>query len=302
MGTDVVVACTYYGHRSKMKAVKLENQLERLNTTAVAMAKKVADANGALTAGNICNTWEYDSTRPKESGQKVRSIFSEQVRWALSAGVDFIVAETFSHLGEALIATEVIKEAGLPAVVTFTPAAPQSCDGYSWPQACKILEENGADLVGLNCGRGPQTMLPILKEIRQQVAGHVAALPVPYRTDHRSLSFFDLQLPDGKNAFPVALDPFLLTRFEMADFTLAARDMGIHYIGICCGAGPHQVRAMAEALGRKVSASEYSPDLNLHPIIGDQKAQKKTVPRMPPRPDGRQPGCRPAGRTARSAG
>ena len=275
MGTDVVVACTYYGHRSKLKSVQLEDQLERLNRKAVDLAKNVADANGALTAGNICNTWEYDSSRSKETQEKVRSIFSEQVQWAVSGGVDFIVAETFSHLGEALIALEVIKDAGLPAVVTFSPATAKSCDGYAWADACKVLEENGADVVGLNCGRGPQTMLPILKEIRRKVSGHVAALPVPYRTDHQSLSFFDLQLPDGKNAFPVALDPFLLTRFEMADFTVQARDMGISYIGICCGAGPHHVRAMAEALGREVAASEYSPDLNLHPILGDENSQKR---------------------------
>jgi len=82
-------------------------------------------------------------------------------------------------------------------------------------------------------------------------------------------------LENSKNAFPVALDPFLLTRFEMADFTVKARDMGVNYIGICCGAGPHHVRAMAEALGRKVPASKYSPDINLHPVFGDQDAKKQ---------------------------
>lgn len=275
MGTDVVVAFTYYGHRSKMKSVGLEDQLEALNVKAVELARKVADANGCLTAGNICNTWEYDTRQIDMSEQKVRAIFSEQVQWAISGGVDFIVAETFSHLGEALLALEVIKKAGLPAVITFTPASPQSCDGYTWADACRILEDNGADVVGLNCGRGPQTMLPLLAEIRQTVSGHVAALPVPYRTDDHSPSFFDLRLSDGKNAFPVALDPFVLTRFEMAEFTVRVRDMGINYVGICCGAGPHHVRAMAEALGRNVPASEYSPNMDLHPILGDQNAQKK---------------------------
>jgi betaine-homocysteine S-methyltransferase len=275
MGTDVVVAFTYYGHRSKMKSVGLEDQLETLNLRAVQLAKNVADANGCLTAGNICNTWEFDTSRLKASESKVRAIFSEQVQWAVSGEVDFIVAETFSHLGEALIALEVIKKAGLPAVITFTPATPQSCDGYSWADACKTLEDNGADVVGLNCGRGPRTMLPLLAEIRQAVSGHVAALPVPYCTDDHSPSFFDLRLPDGKNAFPVALDPFVLTRYEMADFCMRARDMGINYIGICCGAGPHHVRAMAEALGRNVPASEYSPDMDLHPVLGDQNVQKK---------------------------
>ncbi len=54
----------------------------------------------------------------------------------------------------------------------------------------------------------------------------------------------------------------------MADFAAAARDLGVNYVGICCGAGPHHVRAMAEALGRQVPASKYSPSMDLHPILG----------------------------------
>ena len=54
-----------------------------------------------------------------------------------------------------------------------------------------------------------------------------------------------------------------------------ARDMGINYIGICCGAGPHHVRAMAEALGRTVPASQFSPEIKLHPIFGDQQVQRQ---------------------------
>jgi hypothetical protein len=38
-------------------------------------------------------------------------------------------------------------------------------------------------------------------------------------------------------------------------------------VGICCGAGPHHVRAMAEALGREVPASRYSPSMDLHPMF-----------------------------------
>jgi betaine-homocysteine S-methyltransferase len=55
----------------------------------------------------------------------------------------------------------------------------------------------------------------------------------------------------------------------MADFARAARDLGVNYIGICCGAGPHHVRAMAEALDREVAASKYSPALELHPMFRD---------------------------------
>ena len=80
---------------------------------------------------------------------------------------------------------------------------------------------------------------------------------------------------DGARAFPIGLDPFLCTRFEMADFAVKARDIGVGYIGICCGGAPHHVRAMAESLGRTVPASRYSPDLSLHPVIGDNISERE---------------------------
>jgi betaine-homocysteine S-methyltransferase len=244
--------------------------LEECNRKAVQVAKHVADAGGLLTAGNICNTWEYDPDDKVGSGKRVRAMFEEQVRWAKEEGVDLVIAETFSHFGEALIALEVIREAGLPAVVTCIPLHEKSCDGYNWEEACRILEDEGADVVGLNCGRGPTTMLPILERVRERLRGPVAALPVPYRTSPAEPNFHTLKLPIGSPGFPVALDPFVLTRFEMADFAERARKMGIDYLGVCCGGAPHHVRAMAEALGRTVAASDYSPDMALHPALGSR--------------------------------
>jgi len=83
---------------------------------------------------------------------------------------------------------------------------------------------------------------------------------------------------DGVRAFPVALDPFTCTRFEMARFAAAARELGVDYVGICCGAGPHHVRAMAEALGRDVPASRYSPSMELHPMFRAEVGQGCGLP------------------------
>ena len=80
--------------------------------------------------------------------------------------------------------------------------------------------------------------------------------------------------PDGQRAFPVALDAFGCTRFEMANFALQAHELGVNYVGICCGAGPHHVRAMAEALGRDIPASKYSPSMDLHPMFRADVAAK----------------------------
>jgi betaine-homocysteine S-methyltransferase len=111
-------------------------------------------------------------------------------------------------------------------------------------------------------------MLPLLEQVRAAVDVPVAAQPVPYHTTPAAPAFESLHAEDGRRAFPIELEPFQCTRFEMADFARRARDIGVDYIGICCGGGPHHVRAMAEALGRITPASRYSPAIDLHPVLG----------------------------------
>src|SRR5258708_15969989 len=111
-------------------------------------------------------------------------------------------------------------------------------------------------------------MLPLLERIRGAVDWAVAAQPVPYRTSAAMPTMESLRTDGVDHVFPLALEPFSLTRFDMAAFAGAARDLGVNYIGVCCGGAPHQVRAMAEALGREVPASKYAPAMDLHPILG----------------------------------
>jgi betaine-homocysteine S-methyltransferase len=274
-GAEVMVAFTYYGHREKMRMIGREDDLEPLNRNALRIAREVADEGDALLAGNICNTWVYDPDDPEASGAVVRTMYEEQVGWALEEGADLVIAETNDYLGEALIATAVVKDAGLPAVVTFASTSDTTIDGVEFDEACRRLEEAGADVVGLNCSRGPATMLPIVERVRAAVDCHVAAQPVPFRTTREQPTFVSLRDAGGKRAFPLELEPFTCTRFEMAEFAVAARELGVDYIGVCCGGAPHHVRAMAEALGRDVPASRYSPDISLHPILGDDVKEKE---------------------------
>jgi betaine-homocysteine S-methyltransferase len=268
-GSDVMVALTYYAHRDKLRAVGRADDLEEMNRQAVRIANEIAAEGGALVAGNICNTWAYDPKAPEESGAVVRAQYEQQLGWAAEEGVDFVIAETNDYLGEALIGLQVCQELGLPAMVTFASVqAAATYDGYDYVEACRILADHGATVVGLNCSRGPETMLPLLERIRAAVDVAVAAQPVPYRTSPAVPAFESLTTAEGLHAFPIALEPFQCTRFEMADFAVRARDVGVDYIGICCGAGPHHVRAMAEALGRATPASRYSPAIDLHPVLG----------------------------------
>ncbi len=274
-GSDVVEAFTYYGHREKLRVIGKEELLEPLNRDALAIAREVADESGALFAGNICNTNLWEAARP-ETEKAARAMFEEQVGWAVEAGVDFVIGETFSWLAEAMAALETIKAAGKPAVMTLAVAERVLLhDGIDPVEACRRLADAGADVVGLNCQRGPATMMPIVEKVRAKVSCHVAALPVPYRTTEDAPTFYFFKdthcddLPDGR-AFPSALDPFACHRYEMGAFARQACDLGVRYLGVCCGAGPHHIRSVAEALGRQPPASRYSPEMAKHAYLGTE--------------------------------
>jgi len=272
-GSDVVEALTYYAHREKLRAVGKDGLLEDMNRQALALAREVADESGTLLAGNVCNTNLYDPDN-SETRAQTRAMFEEQVGWAAQAGVDFVIGETFRYAAEASIALEVIHASDLPAVITLAVGQqPDTREGNSLSDACRRLEDEGAAVVGLNCIRGPATMLPLLGAIVAAVSSPVAALPVPYRTTDDQPTFQSLReadpslLPDGR-PFPTALDPFMCNRYEVADFTVQAQAAGVRYFGLCCGAGPHHVRSMAEALGRTQEASRYSVDMSKHAFFG----------------------------------
>ena len=279
-GSDVVEAFTYYAHREKLRQIGREDDLEPMNRQALEIARTVARETGTLLAGDICNTNAY-LEGDAASRRYVRAMFDEQIGWAVDAGVDYVIAETISYLDEALIALDAIKAAGLPAVVTLIIHREPIVRGGATPaEACKRLEDAGADVVGLNCARGPDTLLPLLGPIREAVSCHLAALPVPYRTRESEPTFQSLSdpacacIPDDR-PFPAALDPFTCNRYEIAAFTRAAKDLGVDYFGLCCGAAPHHLRSMAEALGCRPPASRYSPDMSMHSFLGTDPAIRR---------------------------
>jgi betaine-homocysteine S-methyltransferase len=278
-GSDVVEAFTYYAHREKLRLIGKEAALEEINREALRIAAGVARESDALLAGNICNTNVFEPDDPATAAI-VRSMFEEQVSWAVDAEVDFIIGETFSWAQEALIALDVIDKAGLPAVITLAiHRAPATREGWSPEDACRRIEDAGAAVVGLNCIRGPRTMLPLIERVRAACDGHVAALPVPYRTTEEQPSFQSLTDPGcdcipGDRPFPTALDPFTCNRYELGEFAKAASELGVTYLGVCCGAAPHHIRSVAEALGRTPPASRYSADMSRHAFLGSDATLK----------------------------
>jgi len=283
-GSDVVVAFTYNGHREKMRVIGKEDLLEPLNRAALKIANDVAadvpeGSEPNLVAGNISNSniWNPDDS---SSQNQVREMFSEMVQWAVDEGVDYFIGETFYYAGEAFAALEAIQQSKKPAVITIAPMGENILrDQWDIIDACKELEQRGADVVGMNCFRGPNTMMPYLRKIRESLSGHMAALPIPYRTTELQPTFFNLDDNNGSSVssphgrtFPTALDPLYCNRYEIRKFAEDAWINNIRYLGVCCGAAPIHIREVAEAMGKIPIASRYSENMKKHFMYGTDES------------------------------
>lgn len=282
-GSDVVEAFTYNGHREKMRVLGKEDLLAPLNKAALEIAREVAEdvpdgAEPNLLAGNINNTniWHPDD---KKTHREARAMFDEVCGWATDAGADYIVGETFYYAEEAFCALAAIQETGLPAVMTISPMGENKMrDGWEIVDTCAELERRGATVSGMNCFRGPPTMMPYIRQIRARLSGHVAALPVAFRTTDAHPTFFNLPDENGcacpsphGRPFPTALEPMNVNRYEIRAFAEEAWKIGVRYLGVCCGAAPNYIREVAEAMGRTPPASKYREDVSRQFMYGDHE-------------------------------
>lgn len=242
-GAEVLQALTFYASRDKLATVGLQDKVEDINRSAVRIAKEVA-GNDCLVAGNLSLTWMYEPNSPTAS-DRVRETFDEQLRVQMEEGVDFIIGETFSWLGEALLAVERAKRTGLPVMVTICfENKEETAEGTGAADAAKTLLDAGADIVGMNCLRPPEHMLGPMEQMRRAVDGYLACQPVGFKTPKDKPDF--TSLPE----FPYSLDPLQLTRKDMGQYAAQAREIGINYIGSCCGSVASHVREMANVLGK----------------------------------------------------
>jgi betaine-homocysteine S-methyltransferase len=177
-GAEVLQTLTFYASEEKLATVGLAGRVDDINRAAVRIARQAAaeadaeaDGERPLVAGNLSLTWAYDPADPA-SADRVRELFDRQLEVQVAEGIDFVIGETFSFLGEALIATERARRTGLPVVTTMSfDDLPLADEGTSPGDCARALVDAGADVVGMNCLRDPWLMLPIVAEMQAAVPG-----------------------------------------------------------------------------------------------------------------------------------
>uniref|UniRef100_A0A2K6GVF6 Betaine--homocysteine S-methyltransferase 2 n=1 Tax=Propithecus coquereli TaxID=379532 RepID=A0A2K6GVF6_PROCO len=192
--------------------------------------------------------------------------------FTFSASEDNMESKYFEYVEEAVWAVEVLKESGKPVAATMCIGPAGDMHGVT-PGECAVrLAKAGASIVGVNCRFGPGTSLKTVELMKEGLGA--AGLKA-----HLMVQSLGLHTPDcGKGGFvdlpeyPFGLEPRVATRWDIHKYARDAYNLGVRYIGGCCGFEPYHIRAIAEELaperGFLPLASEkhgsWGSSLNMH--------------------------------------
>jgi 5-methyltetrahydrofolate--homocysteine methyltransferase len=238
-GAQVITTNTFGGNRYRLERDELQESGWELNRVAVQLAREVADAAGhpVLVAGSMGPTGRMFVPLGELDPGDAEAAYREQAAALAAGGADFVIIETMSALEEVTAAVQGVRGAtDLPLAVTMTfDTNFRTMMGVKPAAAVKAIRALGVRVIGANCGNGPG-------EIERVVGEMIAAKPDDV--------FLVAQSNAGLPQVDVATGRIRYdgTPEVMAGYAVKVRDMGVRYIGGCCGTTPAHIAAMAEAL------------------------------------------------------
>jgi len=248
-GSDVMQAFTFYASEDKLtnrgnKAGK-DIGVDAINREAAAIAREVAAEGGALTLGGISQCPSYLSGHTKE---QVQAEFRKQIQVFLEEKMDFLLCEYFEHIEEMEWAIEECRKTSLPVCASMCIGPLGDMHGVSAGECAVRMAKAGAHVIGVNCHFDPFVSLEALKLMKagleaEGLSPYLMCQPLAYHTPDAGKQGF-IDLPE----FPFGLEPRILTRWDMHRYAREAWDLGVRYIGGCCGFEPYHIRACAEEL------------------------------------------------------
>ncbi|KAI8479601.1 hypothetical protein Bbelb_390450 [Branchiostoma belcheri] len=251
-GADVCQTFTFYASDDKLENrgnyANKTHTGSKINQAACDIAKEVADEGGCLVAGGISQTPTYLSGKGKEA---VQAEFRKQIKIFVANDVDFLLAEYYEHVEEVEWAIEVLKETGKPVAANMCIGPEGDMHGVSAGECAVRMARAGADIVGINCHFDPFVCLEGMRKMKAaldkaDLHPYLMVQPLAYMTPDASKQGF-IDLPE----FPFALEPRVCSRWEIQKFAREAYELGIRYIGGCCGFEPYHIRAVSEELSKE---------------------------------------------------
>jgi homocysteine S-methyltransferase len=231
-GAEIVETNTFGANPVKLSSYGLAERTEELNAAAARLAReavtgraKVAGAVGPLGI-------RIEPFGPTGRDEAV-ALFRRQVVGLLEGGVDGFVLETFSDLSEIECAYRAVRaESDLALVAQMTVGQDgKSAYGTEAAHIARTLTEMGADVIGLNCSVGPAVMLDALEEMAEATSLPLCAQPnagLPRTVRDRQI--------------------YLASPEYVAEYARRMIELGVRFVGGCCGTTPEHVRAIRAAV------------------------------------------------------
>ncbi len=242
-GSRIVETNTFGGSRLKLNEYALGERTRELNVKGATLARSVAPP-GAWVAGSIGPTSrlpaEYEPLGDTTDEQYFET-FKEQAAALAEGGVDLFAVETMMFPQEAVAAVQACKAvADLPVMATmfFQYEEMHDRDRTMWGESPADVAKNllgaGADVVGMNCGRGPDRAIVIIREMRAVTDAPLVAYPNA-----------GLPITTGDTV------TYELGPKEMARDYPALLETGVNIVGACCGSNPDHIRLIAEVVRQR---------------------------------------------------
>jgi 5-methyltetrahydrofolate--homocysteine methyltransferase len=239
-GSHIVETNTFGGTRLKLNEYRIGDRTRELNVKGAALARKVAPGEGYV-AGSIGPTSRLPQDYALDEGvtdEEYEATFREQAEALAEGGVDLFAVETMMFPQEATAAVRACKAvADLPVMATMFFQYEELHDrdrtmwGESAADVAKSLLAAGADIVGMNCGRGPDRAIVIIREMRAATTAPLIAYPNA-----------GLPITEGDHV------RYELGPEEMAKHYPALVDAGCNIVGACCGSNPEHIHRIAETV------------------------------------------------------
>ena len=232
-GAEVLTTATFGGNSIKLEKAGLGPQMELINSTAVVLAKRIAD-DDCFVAGNIGPTGELLAPAGLLTIESAKESFSAQANVLDDGGVDLFLLQTFYDLQELLAAVEgVTSVSDAPIFATMSFQEKKSgfvtIMGNRVEESIKKLLDTGVSVVGANCSISSSAMVRLAKELRRVTSAPVLVQPnagIP-------------QLEDGVTVYNEGPDIF-------AQNIKQIRSLGIEVVGGCCGTTPEHIKAIVD--------------------------------------------------------
>ncbi|XP_076333421.1 betaine--homocysteine S-methyltransferase 1-like isoform X1 [Tachypleus tridentatus] len=260
-GSDVMQTFTFYANDDKLANRRNEAGKtftgHEINNEACKLAREVAGEGDCFVAGGFS---QHPNYQPGTNKEKVQEVFRKQVDVFVENEVDFLICEYFQHVEEIIWAIEVCKETKLPVAANMCIGPEGDVNHISCGECAVKMVKAGADVVGVNCRFGPVESLEAMRLMKKALdveglKAHLMCQPSVFHVPDAGRGGYS-DLPE----FPFAMEPRTCSRWDIHRFAREAYDLGVRYIGGCCGFEPYHIRAIAEELaeerGKKPKASE----------------------------------------------